>query len=156
VTTRRTPQDQHEPDDRSSRVEQLVRRALQDLPSRQAPHSLQTRVLATVNRRERTWWQRPFAAWPLPARVAFAVCCATMAKLSIDGSMWLLNSTPSVWQFESSTFAAWHALAAAHATLIASIPTLWWYSVLAIIATACGGVFALGAVAYRTLYAVRD
>ena len=156
MTTINTPPDRHHPTDRSAQVERLIHRALQDLPPQHAPRALQARVLAIVERRNQAWWRRSFAGWPLPARIAFGLFCATLAKLSVDGSMWLLHSTRGLWQFESSTFAAWHALAAVHAALTASIPTLWWYGVLTLIAGASGGVFAIGTIAYRTLYAVRQ
>ncbi len=144
-----------DPSDRVARIEHWIDRALKELPPQRAPHSLQARVLATVARRNQAWWHRPFAAWPTPARVAFALCCATLAKLSVDASMWLLSSMPGLGRLESSSFAAWHALAAVHSSLAASIPAPWWYGALTLIAVACGGVFALGTIAYRTLYALR-
>ena len=60
-------------------LERLVDRALHDLPLRRAPHTLESRVFAELERRAALpWWRRSFAHWPLPARSAFLVICIAL------------------------------------------------------------------------------
>ncbi|MFO1496858.1 MAG: hypothetical protein U1G07_00420 [Verrucomicrobiota bacterium] len=52
-------------------LEALIQRELAKLPERPAPECLIPHVLARIQaRRERAWWQRPWAEWPRVMRLA--------------------------------------------------------------------------------------
>lgn len=146
-----TPQEQQ-------KLEHLVGRVLRDLPPRPAPPSLEARVQAELARRVALpWWRKSFRHWPMFARMGFVVVSA----LVVAGTAWI--SSGLGWAHLKTAFAAeigWFEAAGrlfattsdvAH-TLVGSIPPLWLYGGLAIIAALYLALFGLGAAAYRALY----
>jgi len=131
---------------------ELVDRWLREQPLRRAPDSLQTRVMAAIEHRERRSWQQGFHRWPLVARVAFIALSAGVAKLAVDGSMLLLSSmgTFSVPRLPLAT-----ALLEAVLAVSRHLPQLWLYGGLALSILVYGGLFGISTAVYRTLYIPR-
>jgi len=143
------------PDDK--KLEHLIHQALHDLPPRRAPGSLELRVLAAIEQQARLpWWRQSFAHWPMPAQAAFiAVSIAVIAGI--------LRLPPGGEAFDSfrslAANLAWFdavgvvsaALADSVRIVTRSIPPLWLYGGLTLVAGLYATLFGLGAVAYRAL-----
>ena len=72
-------------------LERLIHQALRDLPPRRAPHSLEQRVLAELQRRlALPWWRKSFAHWPVLARAGFIMLSAGLVKLALMLGMWVM------------------------------------------------------------------
>lgn len=149
----------HSRDERDS----AVHRALRELPVRQAPRSLELRVLAEIERRcALPWWRRSFAFWPLAARVIFFVVCAAIVKLAFMAGVWGMSG------FEAAHFKtafaepiAWmnngllvvRAIFDAFDLLLRTLPAVWLYGGLVFFATVYAALFGLGAAALKALRA---
>jgi hypothetical protein len=144
-------------------LEQLVSRAVRDLPPRSAPRSLETRVQAELARRAALpWWRKSFSYWPVAAQVVMGVVCIAAAKFVLTAVMWLNAGlamadlkgafAPERRWFEIITGFA-RTVGETASVLVGSIPTLWLYGGVAIIVALYVALFGLGAAAYRTLYA---
>jgi hypothetical protein len=135
----------------TDKLEEWLDRALRELPSRAAPGTLEARVLGELRRRATLcWWQRSFAHWPTPARVAFVVMAMGMTALVSLGSQDapdLLSMLPLAQAMR--LLAAATVLAAAPAHLVSPA---WMTAALTAGTLLYGTLFGLGAVAYRTLY----
>lgn len=151
--------------DRHEKLERFVAEAVRGLPPRRAPRSLETRVLAEIERRAALpWWQQSFVHWPIAARAGFLVVCLGIVKLLIMGAIWVMAGFDSV-DFQSafatrfawveSGFALVRSLTDSMEIVIRHIPALWLYGGLTFFATLYVALFGLGAAAYRTLYANR-
>jgi hypothetical protein len=146
--------------DPERRLEQLMDQALRGLPAHRAPLSLESSVLREIERlAARPWWRRTYAHWPIQARGAFILVCA-----SLIGLMFLLAG------WASGTVLSWHesgalpissvrhavaivtAAAELAGLLASSIPHSWLYTGLAAGTALYTALFGLGAAAYRTLY----
>jgi len=135
---------------RDETLRRLVDHVLRDLPHRAAPATLEARVRAEIQRRDReTWWRRSFADWPTPARGAFVVVCLSLTTLTLwGGSLPMLDLAPAMQQLVRLLSLA---------TTLADIPQrlirpLWLDSALAAGAVLYAMLFGLGALAYRTLF----
>ncbi len=139
-------------DPHGPQLEQLIDRWLRDLPSRRAPATLESRVLAELARcAALPWWQRSFAHWPHMVRVVFVILCLALGALTFIRSTALVSSIESAHLLRpAGAFAG--AMVQTAASLVHAIPTQWLYGALAMAATLYGLLFALGAAAYRTLY----
>jgi hypothetical protein len=143
------------------KLERLVHQTLRELPARRAPATLEQRVMAEIARRAALpWWKQNFAAWPAGVRVAFLA----VSGLVIAGILWLVGgfdaapvraalATPLAW---IDTVAVLGRTLRDFVTMtLNSVPPLWLYGGLAIVAALYTTLFGLGAAAYRTLYANR-
>jgi hypothetical protein len=120
-----------EPDDSQHKLEQLIHRSLRELPLRKAPHTLEMRVLAEIERRSALAPSRfNFMSWPIVGRVAFILVCIATAKLLLVATSWGASRLIEALRF---------------------IPLHWVMGVLVFAAVLYAALFALGAVAYRTL-----
>lgn len=142
------------------RLEQFIHQTLRALPDRQAPRSLESRVLAGIAARQvRPWWRQSFAHWPLPARGGFlALAGGLAAGLALLGTSGSADLLPAIREFLAplaQVRAAATFVTDLVATVCRSIPTLWLYGVVAFVATLYATLFGLGATAYRTLIAHR-
>jgi len=144
---------------------QTIHRTLRSVPLHRAPRTLEGRVLAAIEARAALpWWRQSFAQWPMPARVAFLISSAAVAKLVLMATVWVMAGFDSA-QFASAFSApqAWigtgssivQGISACAGTLYRSIPPLWLYGGLAFVGAMYAALFGLGATAYRTLYANR-
>jgi hypothetical protein len=147
-------------------LEKFIHQTLRSLPDRRAPRSLEARVLAAVEARAALpWWKQSFADWPVAARCVFLLFTGGLVKLALMATVWAMAG------FESSQFVGAFSLEFAwveriggvvagitgfFALVFRSIPTLWIYGGLAVVAAIYATLFGLGATAYRTLYSNRN
>ena len=142
------------------KLEQLIHQTLRALPDRKAPRALESRVLAGIAAHQaRPWWRQSFAHWPLPARAAFLVLAGGLAAgLVLLGATSSADVLPALREF-LAPLARVRAVATfvadLGATVFRSIPTLWLYGVVALIATLYAALVGLGATAYRILIVSR-
>jgi hypothetical protein len=138
-------------------LEAVVGRALRELPPRQAPPTLESRVLQALERQAaRPWWQRGFGRWPWGLRVAFGSICVALGALTIPSSSRVL-----------AEFGAFHALMlpwlqqalavtdtvrAVTGSFTRSVPADWLYVGLGASAALYAALFGLAIAAYRLLY----
>ncbi len=143
-------------------LEQLVHRELRALPLRRAPRTLETRVFAAIEQRQAiAWWHKSWSYWPTPVKTVFAFVAALFAGALVAASYKLLaGTTPETVVAEASGHLGiftqlWHAGAWTVdllSDMVGSIPSLWLYGGLALVATLYVAFFGLGAFAYRALY----
>ena len=138
------------------KLEQFIHQTLRALPDRQAPRTLESRILAGIAARQALpWWRQSFAHWPLPARVAFlALAGGLAAGLVLLGASSSADVLPALREFLAPlarvrTIATF--VADLGATVFRSIPMVWLYGVAAFIAMLYAALVGLGATAYRTL-----
>jgi hypothetical protein len=138
--------------DSQEALERLLDQALKELPLRRAPATLQSKVLAELERRAALpWWRRSFGHWPRSARAAFLLLCAALVGVALIGGIAALDeigSLPLTHQALAivTTAADLAALVARYA------PPSWVYDLIVLCAVLYGVLFGLGAVVYRTLY----
>jgi predicted anti-sigma-YlaC factor YlaD len=146
--------------DSDETLERTVDRALRKLPLRRAPHTLESRVFAELERRAALpWWRHSFAHWPLPARAAFLVICIALIGFVFVGGTAAMDGLKSLSDSGSLSL-SWAreaaALMASAGNLIASltnaVPPGYLYGGLAVCAVLYAVLFGLGAAVYRTLY----
>jgi len=151
------------PADRADELERLVARALREEPPTAAPASLESRVLAALERRAvRPWWQRGFAAWPLALRALFTAGAAG----SVAVLLWALERVPpesmpgqalsrvdSLFAFPRGAGQAFISAGELAVRLLEAIPRGWLYAGLLAAAALYAVLFGLLAVAYLALYA---
>jgi hypothetical protein len=146
----------------SEQVEQLVHRELRALPLRRAPRTLESRVLAEIERRAAVaWYHRSWSYWPAAVKAAFlavgtAVSGAAVVAFALMGQGADSEAlTAAAGERFSGVMALFHVtrwIVSYTGDAIASIPPLWLYGGLAVIAGMYATFFGLGAAAYRTLY----
>ena len=143
-------------------LERFVRSALRDLPPRRAPASLETRVLAELQRRAALkWWQRSYGDWPVAARLVFILACIATGSLLVRACSWFFGGVGSSAAWSGVAAEITPAAASVKATANAlsfiahSIPSIWIYGTVAVVAFLYVTLFGIGAAAYRTLYASR-
>lgn len=144
-------------------LEQFVDRALQGLPERRAPRSLEQRVLAELARRAALpWWHRSFAFWPMPVRVTFILASLAVVKLMLMATVWAMAGfdTAAVQGAFAQPIAWWesgrtvvNAITGFGEIMLRNIPPLVLYGGLAFIAATYAALFGLGAAAYKALRA---
>ncbi|HEY6643749.1 hypothetical protein [Povalibacter sp.] len=146
------------PDNQS--LERITAAVLRDLPLRRAPVSLEARVLAELERRAaKPWWQSSYREWPVIVRALFVIACAALGSLAVRATGWFLGqSTATLSGIESNLSPAMASVKATAHTIsfiAQSIPSIWIYGAIAVMAIAYVTLFGIGAAAYRTLHANR-
>ena len=153
------------PSDNHEKLERFIHQTLRELPSRRAPRSLESRVLAELERRAALpWWRKTFAHWPMAARMTFVVLGAGVAALlgfaagsaqtGIDAAGLIAAVVRQfTWVEFGLDFA--RSLGEFADLVFRSIPPLWFYAGLAFVGSLYLALFGLGAAAYRTLYVNR-
>lgn len=162
---------------RGRRLEQLVDRALSELPLREAPASLERRVLAAIEHRTAPegalvasdrrgrFGRVGFTGWSLAARAALlAACLASVAVVllglkELAARTAMLPADPSIagrLQALRDAARATAALGALLARLIRMIPSEWLLGGLLAAVAVYSLVFALIAVGYSMLYATPE
>lgn len=143
-------------------LEKLIHQTLRALPDREAPRSLEHRVLAAIAARQALpWWRQSFGHWPAAARGAFVVVSAVLAAAMLAGFFRATGEVQATSML-AGPLAAWARLQAfagaisdVGGVIWRSIPSLWIYGALAFAATMYAAFFGLGAAAYRTFFAQR-
>jgi hypothetical protein len=139
-------------------LERFIDQTLRDLGQRQAPPTLESRVLAELGRRAALpWWRKPFAHWPLAARAAFVLACLGSIQLAVVAVMWVSANGYGLWTHLMSWMRGLGHLTSSMAGLVGSligvIPPSWLYAAAACAALLYGCLFGLGAIGYHILYA---
>jgi hypothetical protein len=149
------------PDQHQDKLERLVDRALREQPLRHAPPSLESRVLAEIERRTALpWYRKSFGHWPLAARAGFLVASYGFVRIALAVVMVVAEAarpgrfaadlSPVTWLHSGASFIS--TISATVAFVIGAIPTSWLYAGIAFGVALYGALFGLGAVAYRALY----
>lgn len=134
----------HAPDV-DDKAEHALTRVVQNLPLRRAPADLEARVLQHLERRgSRDWWRRGFTHWPVAARAGFVAICISLVSTTLVDPRW------SSWAYLAVGFIASAADLLKH--IASAVPERWLFTIAAVAAAMYGVLFALGAIAYRTLY----
>ncbi len=147
-------------------LERLVGRVLADLPPKQAPGTLENRVLAAITRAALPWWHQSFLHWPMAARFVFLATSVGFVKLGL--SLWDLV-TAALTSIETTEMAvaapgiSWmraavdlaFSLGTAWRALSVSIPSLWLYAGGGMILTLYVLFFGISALGYRAFQASR-
>ena len=140
-----------------STLETVVQSAVANLADRQAPRSLEARVLAEIRRRSSLpWWQKSLSHWPVPMRAGFFVgsaVAAALAVLSLSQAALPSVVSRSIESRASSLVAlgsAGETLARSLAHSLQAVPPVWLYGSAAIIAGCYLCLVGLGAAAYKT------
>ena len=141
-------------------LERALSHAVDGLPLRRAPATLEARVFGELERRAALpWWRRSFTHWPLLARAGFVVICTALIKLAfLEGAVAIVGvrtlhdsgALSPAWLQE-----IWVVAVAAGnlASLLArTVPPAWAYEGVVVCAVLYAVLFGLGAAVYRTLY----
>ncbi|HMI73165.1 MAG TPA: hypothetical protein VK495_00585 [Steroidobacteraceae bacterium] len=146
--------------DSEQKLERALTQALEGLPLRRAPSTLELRVVDELERRAALpWWRVSFTHWPAAPRVAFVAVCIALVAATILGGVFAFAGDRSFDQAAAlvlswvQPFLAVMSSAGGVATLLVRvIPPLWLYGGLALGIMLYVALFGLGAAAYRTLY----
>jgi hypothetical protein len=145
------------------KLEQSVHAALRALPDRRAPASLAARVQAEIERRAAIpWWHKPYAYWPSWARGTFlagagagviALMVFVMVNLNggLEGSRLGGALAPAI-AFARRVYGVGAWIGDLGSLIFSSVPPLWLYGGLAIVAAMYLSLVGLGATAYRLLW----
>jgi hypothetical protein len=146
---------------KSESLERDVHAALRSLPDRRAPGSLAARVQAEIERRAAIpWWHKSYAYWPGWARGTFLAgagsgVIALLVSVTVAGGFasGQVTGVLQPWlEFGRRAAGVVGWIGDFVSLLISSIPPLWLYSGLAVIAATYLSLFGLGATAYRFLW----
>jgi hypothetical protein len=148
-------------DPSDEKLERLVGQVLRDQPLRQAPPSLEGRVLRELTARARLpWWRRGIASWPATVRIPVIVGCAVCVPLVWILSLWLaghllaLATHPGVAEPIATLWDTGRTLAALGAivtNMVRSIPRVWVLGGIMATAILYAALFGLIAGAYSLL-----
>jgi hypothetical protein len=140
-------------------LERLIGTALRELPLRQAPPALESRVLMELERRAALpWWSRSLTHWPLAARAVFVAICICLAGAAFLAAPWAASGFESLhetavsmpWAREAMalTSVAWELLA----LFVRIVPPVWLHDALTVSILLYAAFFGLAIAAYRALY----
>jgi len=143
--------------DSEQKLERALTQALEGLPLRRAPSTLELRVADELERRAALpWWRVSFTHWPAAPRVAFVAVCIALVAATILGGVFAFAGDRSFDQAAAlvlswvQPFLAVMSSAGGVATLLVRvIPPLWLYGGLALGIVLYVALFGLGAAAYR-------
>jgi hypothetical protein len=147
-------------------LEDFIHRSLRSLPDRPAPRSLESRVLAAIEARAALpWWRKSFAQWPVAARILFILLSAGIVKLALMATVWasggfqaseLVSTFSTQLSWIEAIRGAVRGTVDSFSIVLRSIPPVWLYGTVAVIAGVYASLFSLGATAYRALYSNRS
>jgi hypothetical protein len=152
-----------------ARLERLIAKACNELPSLEAPASLSLRVMAELQRRAlQPSWRAPFSQWSAGLRVAFVLIALTVmgATLRLSGgagaqrlALQLFAPLRHSLDWFEHAGAALSVLAALcndiGGALLQGIPAFWLYGGIAAVVALYALLAGISATAYRTLYSTR-
>ncbi len=148
---------------KSESLERSVHAALRSLPDRRAPGSLAARVQAEIERRAAIpWWHKSYAYWPGWARGTFlagggggVIALLALVSATVTGGFGggQVTGVLQPWlAFAQRAVGVVGWIGDFGSLLLSSIPPLWLYGGLAVIAATYLSLFGLGATAYRFLW----
>lgn len=146
------------PGDGADRLEQFVDGVLRDQPLLRAPQELEQRVLAQIAlRNSLPWWRKSFSHWPGPARLAFLVVCAALVGAAFQAAGWVIAPIGSAARtlHVPPEITLVRTVFTALSTVVHSVPSVWIYGGMAVLAILYATLFGIGAAAYRTIHALR-
>ncbi|MDO8545676.1 MAG: hypothetical protein Q7S40_34975 [Opitutaceae bacterium] len=145
----------------NERLERAIQQTLRQLPPRSAPRSLESRVLAEIERRAALpWWRKSFAHWPIAARAGFIVLSTGIVKLALMATVWVMAGfDPQQYRNAFAPQFAWMdrglavvgAITSSFEIILRNIPPLWLYGSIIFVGAMYVALFGLGAAAYRAL-----
>jgi hypothetical protein len=146
--------------DSEQKLERALTQALEGLPLRRAPSTLELRVVDELERRAALpWWRVSFTHWPAAPRVAFVAVCIALVAATILGGVFAFagdrsfdQATALVLSWVQPFLAVMSSAGGVATLLVRVIPPLWLYGGLALGIMLYVALFGLGAAAYRTLY----
>ncbi len=143
-------------------LEKFIHQQLRDGPAQRAPDSLETRVLAAIERQAGIpWYHKSWSYWPAYVRMAFLVLAAGATAGFVAAFSFGFNDiNTSVLVAQAGEKLSFFTQIYHVATWIvglgtqigASIPAIWLYGVAALVAALYGTFLGIGAAAYRVLY----
>jgi hypothetical protein len=147
-------------------MEARMNRVLRGLPNRRAPSGLEARVMAELGRRAALpWWRKSFAHWPSAVRISFLGLSVVAAAVLVTGLV-MFSRSPNAHVFSGPVANArsWFFLVRDLAvsardragSLVSSIPPLWLYGGMALLAAGYATLAAFGAATYRVLTVERS
>jgi len=142
-----------------NRLEPWIDQVLSEQPLRRAPATLEGRVMRDVARHR--WWRQSFTYWPVPARALFLLASYGFVCLTL----WVMAALRAAAGPTAATAMLSPTVARVLTELgvtgsvikdlwlaLQSIPPHWLEGALALGAMLYVALFALIAIAYRTLY----
>jgi len=142
-------------------LEKKIHQTLRSLPERPAPRGLEARVFAELARRAALpWWRRSYLQWPLAIRIAFvALSAAAGAALVLvvrsGDYAAILSALSSPFAWLDTLRSIGTGLLQVGVDLTRSIPPLWLYLAVALIAACYATLVGVGAAAYRAFSPAR-
>jgi len=144
-------------------LERLISDAVRDLPPRRAPTGLEALVMQEIQRRlSLPWWRMSFAHWPTPARWCFIAASGALITVVARLCGWMAGGAPSGTALANAAAnvhipgaVSFKAMFSTASVLAESLPPIWLYGGIAVIAATYVALFGIGAAAYRTLYVGR-
>ena len=151
----------HDELQQTAMVDRVITRALRELPLRNAPATLESRVFAALAHRASHWWRQSFLHWPVAAKLGFLLASFGFVQLGLglaDLATTLLRGLETT--ATASTLAPGIALtrlaldlAAALSGVVraasAGIPQLWLYGGGMVLMALYALFFGLSAAGYR-------
>lgn len=143
-------------------LEKFIHQNLRSLPARRAPRTLESRVMTALEHHAAiAWYHKSWSYWPAAIRAAFlAVATGVTGAIvtgfylgvsGVDTSGVAAQAGERLGLFTKLYHTAGWIIDFG-ARVLDSIPPLWLYGGLALIAALYATFFGLGAAAYRTLY----
>jgi hypothetical protein len=143
-------------------LEKFIHRQLRALPPHRAPDSLESRVLAAIERQGGIpWYHKSWGYWPAFVRMAFLVLAigATAGFISafyfgfndVNTSVVVAQAGDKL-SFFTEIYQAATWIVGLGTRVVASVPSIWLYGVAALVAALYGTFLGIGAAAYRVLY----
>src|SRR4051812_44679146 len=146
-------------------LEPVIHRTLRAQPLRRAPQTLESRVLAELARRAALpWWHKSYAHWPSAVRGWFFVLSALLVAVFVAGAFLLTRETdPAALADGIVGRFTWLALAQEVVTTVLdtalvlwrAIPSVWLYSLAAMIGIGSATLVGIGGATYRAFFAPR-
>jgi len=143
-------------------LEKFIHQNLRSLPPRRAPRSLEARVMAALEQQAAiAWYHKSWSYWPAAVRAAFLAVATGVSGAMLTAFYLMFNGIETSAMFVQAG-ARLSFLTKIYHTMVwivdfagnvfSSIPPLWLYCGVALVAALYATLFGLGAAAYRTLY----
>ena len=140
----------------------FIHQQLRDLPPHRAPHSLESRVLAAIERQAGIpWYHKSWSYWPAFVRMAFLVLAigATAGFVAVFyfgfndvHTSGLVAQAGDKLSFFTELYHVATWIVGLGTQVLASVPSIWLYGAAALVAALYGTFLGIGAAAYRVLY----